>query len=62
MKLESLLENLQGPNEDWKKEVMKMRKERTDHVRKARLEQLKMKMKGRQLPGRVIIPEVVNTH
>lgn len=62
LKLESRLENLQGPNEDWKKEVMKMRKERTDHFRKARLEQLKMKMKGRQLPGRVIVPEVVTTH
>ncbi len=59
LKLESRLENLQGPNEDWKKEVLKMRKDRTDHVRKSRLEQLKMQLKGRQLPGRVIIPEVV---
>jgi len=63
MKLESRLENLQGPQDDWKKEVVKMRKDRTDHFRKARLEQLKMKLKSRQLPGRIIIPEVVNqTH
>lgn len=61
LKLESRLENLQGPNEDWKKEVVKMRKERTDHFRKARLQQLKMQLKGRQLPGRIVVPEIV-TH
>jgi len=62
LKLESRLENLQGPNEDWKKEVVKMRKDRTDHFRKARLEQLKMNLKSRQLPGRVIMPEVIHQH
>ncbi len=62
LRLESRLENLQGPNEDWKREVVKMRKERTDHVRQAKLHQLKLKLKGRQLPGKVIIPEIVTTH
>ncbi len=62
LKLESRLETLQGPNEDWKNEVVRMRKERTDHFRKSRLQQLKMQLKGRQLPGRVLVPEVVTTH
>ncbi len=61
LKLESRLENLQGPNEDWKKEVMKMRKQRTDHFRRGRLQQLKQQLKGRQLSGQVIVPEVVRT-
>ncbi len=63
LKLESRLETLRGPSDDWKKEVVKMRKERTDHFRKSRLEQLKLKMKGRQLPGRVVVPEIIpQTH
>jgi phage shock protein A len=59
LRLEARLENLQGPNENWKKEVVKMRKERTDHFRKARLQQLKIQLKSRQLPGKVIVPELV---
>ena len=63
LKLESRLENLQGPGDDWKKEVVKMRKDRTDHFRKARLDQLKMKLKSRQLPSRIIVPEIISqTH
>ena len=59
LKLESRLENLKDSGEDWKKEVAKMRKERTDHIRVARLQQLKMKLKSKQLPGKIRIPEVV---
>lgn len=60
LKLESRLENLQGPSQDWKKEVVKLRKDRTNHLRKSRLEQLKMQIKGRQLPGKTLIPEIVH--
>ena len=62
MKLESKLENMQGSNQDLKKELHKMRKDRTDHLRKAKLQQLKERIKGRSLTGRTIIPEIVNTH
>lgn len=60
MKLEARLENLQRPGEGWKKEVLRMRKDRTDHLRKSRLEQLKMQLRSRQLPGRVVVPEIVH--
>lgn len=60
--LESRLENIQEPQAEWKNEVVKMRKDRTDHLRKSRLEQMKMQLRSKKLPGRVIIPEIVNTH
>ena len=59
--LESRLENLQGVDGSWKGEVRKMRKERTQYSRKAKLEELKSRIKSRQLPGRVIIPNIVES-
>lgn len=62
LKLESKLETLDRANPQWKQEVHQMRKERTDHMRKARLQQLKMELGRRSLPGQVIIPEIIKTH
>lgn len=59
LKLEAELENLQEPSEKWKLEVKKMRRERTDHIRQSRLQQLKIQLRSRQLPGQLWNKEVV---
>lgn len=62
LKLEARLETMDGNNPQWKQEVQKIRKERTDHFRMVRLSQLKTDLRGRSLPGRVVIPEIIKTH
>lgn len=61
--LEARLENAHGSQEQWKDEVLEMRRNREDHVRKARLAKLKQNYKSKSLPGRVLEPEIIfNSH
>lgn len=60
--LESKLETLQGSDSQWKSEVQKMRKERTQYSRQAKLVELKNRMKARQLPGRILSPSTIEIY
>jgi phage shock protein A len=62
LKLEARLENLQGAKQSWQKEVRRLRQQRTKHFRESRLQQLKVQLKGRQLPGAASLADVVTTH
>ncbi len=61
LKVEAQLESLRGDQDSWKDEVSEMRKQRRDRSREVQLQQLKTKLKGKSLPGRVIIPDLVTT-